>query len=311
MTLNRIRPSVENLLRDNQNGFRESRSTTSHILTLRRILEGARDQNLPAVMVFIDFKKAFDSVNRSTLLKILRAYGIPEEIVNLIKVLYTGTKAQVLTSEGFTELFDILAGVLQGDTLAPYLFVIVVDYCMKLTMEKHPDIGFTIKPARSKRHKAVKLADTEFADDIALLTNTIAEAQKLLHTVEEVAASVGLSMNESKTKYMTEAINDGIITSRSGETIERVDDFLYLGARINSSEADITVRKAKAWAACHRLKKIWKSDLRKEIKIRLFVALIESVLLYGAETWTMTKKLDKVLDGCYTRMLRMALNVNQ
>jgi hypothetical protein len=143
------------------------------------------------------------------------------------------------------------------------------------------------------------------------LTNTIAEAQKLLHTVEEVAASVGLSMNESKTKYMTEAINDGIITSRSGETIERVDDFLYLGARINSSEADITVRKAKAWAACHRLKKIWKSDLRKETKIRLFVALIESVLLYGAETWTMTKKLDKVLDGCYTRMLRMALNVNQ
>ena len=57
--------------------------------------------------------------------------------------------------------------------------------------------------------------------------------------------------------------------------------------------------------------KIWKSDLRKAIKVRLFTALIESVLLYGSETWTMTKRLNKVLDGCYTRWLRMALNVNQ
>ncbi len=110
------------------------------------------------------------------------------------------------------------------------------------------------------------------------MTNTI--AQKLLHTVEEVAASVGLKMNESKTKYKAVAINDGNITSRSGENIERVNVFLYLGAKINSSEDGITVRKAKAWAACHKLKKIWKSDLRGEINIRLFVALIESVLLY-------------------------------
>ncbi len=132
---------------------------------------------------------------------------------------------------------------------------------MKIALENHPEIGYTITPARSMRHKAVKLADTEFADDIALLSKTIEDAQNLLHTVEEVSASVGLSMNESKTKYMAEVIDDGVITSRSGEIIERVNDFLYLGERINSSEDDITVRKAKALAACHKLKKIWKSDL--------------------------------------------------
>ena len=69
--------------------------------------------------------------------------------------------------------------------------------------------------------------------------------------------------------------------------------------------------QTKDLAACHKLKQIWKSDLRKAIKVRLFTALIESVLLYGSETWTMTKRLNKVLDGCYTRMLRMAVNVNQ
>ena len=237
-------------------------------------------------------------------MKILRANGIPKEIVDLIEKLYTDTKAQVLTPEGLTELFDITVGVLQGDTLAPYLFIIVVDYRMKLTLENHLDIWFTLKPARSKRHKAIKLADIEFADDIALLVNSAIDTETLLQTVEEISASVGLKMNESKTKYMTEGIIEGNITSLNGENIEKVEDF-------RAFESDIDARKGKAWAACHKLKQIWKSDLRKAIKVRLFTALNESVLLYGSETWTLTKRLNKVLDGCYTRLLRMALNVNQ
>ena len=79
---------------------------------------------------------------------------------------------------------------------------------------------------------------------------------------------------------------------------------------MESSEKDIAVRKALAWNACHKLRKIWSSKLNRELKIRLFISTVESVLLYGAETWTLTKKLKKQLDGCYTRMLRMALNVS-
>ena len=105
MILNRIQPEAEKKLRDNQNGFRKGRSTTSHILTLRRILEGARAKNLSAVMVFIDFKKAFDSVDRDTIMKILLAYGIPKKIVDLITLLYTNTRAQVITPDGKTEFF--------------------------------------------------------------------------------------------------------------------------------------------------------------------------------------------------------------
>ena len=103
-------------------------------------------------------------------------------------------------------------------------------------------------------------------------------------------------MNESKTKYMTEGNIEGNITSLNGDNI--VKDFVYLGSKIRASESDIDAIKAKAWAACHKLKQIWKSDLRKAIKVRLFTALIESVLLYGSDTWTMTKSLNKVLYGC-------------
>ncbi|MCP4494507.1 MAG: reverse transcriptase family protein, partial [Gammaproteobacteria bacterium] len=318
MILNRVKPCLEKLLRNNQNGFRPGRSTTSHILALRRILEGAKAKNLSAVMLFIDFKKAFDSVHRGILMKILRAYGLPDIIVDLIERMYTGTLAKVITPDGLTEVFKILAGVLQGDTLAPYLFIIVIDYLMTITFEDVDEVpGFTIKPARSRRVKAEKLADTEFADDVALITNTIKEAQSLLDSLESAAKTVGLQINESKTKYL--AINThhqdedhpAIHSSNDdGDGIELVDDFVYLGAWIASTEHDFKVRKAKAWAACHKMKKIWKSDLRRDLKIRLFQATVESILLYGSETWTITVSLSKRIDGCYTRMLRMALNVD-
>ena len=89
-----------------------------------------------------------------------------------------------------------------------------------------------------------------------------------------------------------------------------VDNFKYLGGWTQSSSSDISVRKALAWSACHKLKKVWSSKLQKEIKKRLFLATVDSVLLYGAVTWTLTKALEKQLDGCYTYMLRMAFNVS-
>ena len=101
-----------------------------------------------------------------------------------------------------------------------------------------------------------------------------------------------------------------LLTTSSGKSLKKVKDFKYLGAWIGTTEHDFIVRKAKAWAACHKMKKIWKSDLRRDLKVRLFQATVESILLYGSETWTMTKSLTKKIDGCYTRMLRMVLNVN-
>ena len=84
----------------------------------------------------------------------------------------------------------------------------------------------------------------------------------------------------------------------------------YLGAWTESSASDIAVRKALAWSACHRLRKIWTSKLRRQIKERLFLATVESVLLYGSEAWTLTHTMDKQRNGCYNRMLRMAMNIN-
>lgn len=312
MILNRVQPVLDPLLRPNQNGFRPGRSTTAHILALRRIIEGVKRKDLKAALLFLDFSKAFDSVHRGKLIKILRAYGIPDQIVNAISKLYESTRAKVLSPDGETDYFEIIAGVLQGDTLAPYLFVITIDFIMRNAIgNKAEELGFTVHPKKSRRIPAVVVTDLDFADDIALLSNDIEQAKKLLSLVEVEAAKIGLHANAKKTQVMLfnqDSIND--IKSISGGKIKDVEDFKYLGGWIASTEKDLKVRKALAWTACHKLKKIWASSLNKKMKIRLFLATVESVLLYNSETWSLTKQMEKSLDGQYTRMLRMALDVS-
>ena len=89
-----------------------------------------------------------------------------------------------------------------------------------------------------------------------------------------------------------------------------MDDFCYLGAWINSNNKDIEVRIAKAWAALQKMETVWKSKLNENLKVRFFRATVETVLLYGSDTWTLTQALEKRLDGAYTKMLRVVKNVS-
>jgi len=74
-------------------------------------------------------------------MEVLHAYGVPNEIISTINILYTDTMAQVLSPD--TAFFAILAGVLQGDTLTPYLFIICLDYAMRIATDNDAEIGFT------------------------------------------------------------------------------------------------------------------------------------------------------------------------
>ena len=100
----------------------------------------------------------------------------------------------------------------------------------------------------------------------------------------------------------------GDISTLEGTPIKLVDKFTYLGSSVESTEKDIETRLAKAWTAINRLSIIWKSDLTDKMKRSFFHAAVTSILLYGCTTWTLTKRLEKKLDGNYTRMLRAILN---
>jgi len=321
----RIRDVLDSKLRPNQNGFRSLRSTAQHVLAWRRIYEETiATKNAKLVSVFIDFTKAFDSVDWNYIENILYSYDVPAEIINAIMSLYYGAKAAVKLDGSISEFFDLGVGVLQGDTLAPYLFVIVIDWVMRNAI---PDesIGVLIKPRHGTHSRTISpakyLTDLIFADDINLISTDHKNMQKMLLSVEKWALKVGLKINYDKTVYLLSG--DWSILKRnkrvklevkfklhSGIFLKEVQDFKYLGTWLVNSVNDFKIRKAAAWAAAKNLNRLWRSKiLDDKIKFNLFQTLVVSILLYNAVTWTVNITLSKLLDSCYNKLLRYCLNI--
>ncbi|XP_014678985.1 PREDICTED: uncharacterized protein LOC106818826 [Priapulus caudatus] len=161
--------------------------------------------------------------------------------------MYENTSAVVITPEGETDAFNIDTGVLQGNPLARFLFIICLNYALRTSITESD--GLTLKQRRSRRHPADVLADLDYADDIALLENSIEAAQYLLIRVEKACQDVGLFLNAPKTKYMhlNSSTEDRLHVS-DGSDIELVGDFKYLGGNTDSS-----MRIAQSWRALHSL----------------------------------------------------------
>ena len=114
-------------------------------------------------------------------------------------MLYKNTKVKVRSPDGDTDYFDIVAGVLQGFSLAPYLFIICLDYALRTFINKMKDNGFKMTNERSRKYPAQTITDADYADEIALLANTPAQAESLLHGQERVVVAIGLHINADKT----------------------------------------------------------------------------------------------------------------
>ena len=109
--------------------------------------------------------------------------------------------------------------------------------------------------------------------------------------------------------YLTMCYNQTADISTLDETsLKLVDKFTYLGSSVSSTEKDIDTRLTKAWTATDRLSIIWKSDLTDKMKPSFFLSAVVSILLYVCTAWKLTNRLEKKLDGNYTRMLRAILN---
>ena len=171
--------------------------------------------------------------------------------------------------DGDTSFFDINAGVLQGETLAPFLFVISLDFVLRTLLDKHHHLGFTLSLRLSSWYPPEKLTDVDYADDLAVTADTITNATVLLHNLENAANEVELYVNASKAKFI--GFNQqGSIQTVPGESIELVESFIYLGSEINSTKKDMEILIAKAWTALNKMDTIWKSALFIQPQTELF-----------------------------------------
>ena len=273
----------------------------------RLILFGANFSLKNLLFIYFARLSCFASIHRGKMEQILLAYGLPEKTVSAIMMLYRNTNVKVRSPDGDTDYFDIVAGVLQGDILAPYLFIICLDYVLRIFVDKIEENGFKLTKERSRRYPAKTITDADYADDIAHLANAPAQAETLLHSLERAAAGIGLHVYAHKTEYMSFNQTGGISTL-NGSPLKLLDKLTNLGSSVSSTETDIDTRLAKAWIAIYRLSVVWKSDLTDKMKRSFFQAAVVSILLYGRTTWTLTKRTEKKLDSNYTWMLRAILN---
>jgi len=306
--LHRIQDAVDEKLRREQAGFRKGRSCQEQIFTLRQIIEKVISGTDPILINFIGFKKAFDSVHRPSVWKILKSYGFPEKLINIIKAFYMDSRCAVRAEGQLSDWFQIVTGVRQGCILSPLIFLIVIDWVMKQATSSIP-IGLEWL---NNEH----LVDLDFADDIALIDMTQTRMQEITHRVEKSASHVGLYIDAAKTKAMpvsSEYNTSGDILV-DGNPIEYVEEFCYLGSIIqhnSSCDADIRSRIGKANSVFARLNRIWKDrKLSQQIKMRLYESLILSTLLYSAETWNMTVVNRKKLKAAHHRLLRKILRIS-
>ena len=163
--------------------------------------------------------------------QIQQAYGVPKETVAAITIHYRNTKVKVRSSDGDTEYFDIVAGVLHGDTLTPYLFIICLDYVLRKSIDKIKENGFELTKKRSRRYPAKTMTDANSTDDIAILANTPNQAETLLHSLELAPAGIGLYVNAHKTEYMC-FDQTGDISTLDGSSLKLVDKFTYLRSSV-------------------------------------------------------------------------------
>ena len=167
--------------------------------------------------------------------------------------------------------------------------------------------SFELKKKRSRKYPAKTITDADYTDDIALLANTLNQAETLLHSLERAVAGIGLHVNAYKTEYMCYN-QTGDISTLDGTSLKLVGKLTYPRKQRLINRKNIDTRLTKAWTAIDRLSIIWKSDLTNKMKRSFFQAVVVSILLYGCTTWTLTKWLEKKLDGNYTRMLRAIMN---
>ena len=137
-----------------------------------------------------------------------------------------------------TNYFNIVADVLKGDTLVPYVFIICLDYMCRTSIDLMKENGFKLAKDRSRRYPAQTFTDTDYADDIVLLSNSPAQAESLLQSLEQAAVGIDLYVNADKTEYI--CFNQrGNISMLKGDPLKLVEKFTYLGSSISSTENDI------------------------------------------------------------------------
>ena len=300
----RLRRPLNEITRENQAGFRPGRGCVDQIFALRQILETRHEYQQPTYVAFVDFAAAFDSVDRSSLWHILECDGIPTQLIRIVKAIYSHTASRVRTGGAMSEDFELVTGVRQGAVLSPLLFTRAIDWVMAGAVDV-PGLGLTVGDTR--------VSDLTFADDIALLSADPVELQTMLNNIQLLAARVGLLISSEKTKVMCSLPTQPCQFYVNGQALKQVRSFKYLGSEIaenGDAGCEARARRMKGQAAFSALSRLWNDrNVTVATKMKVYMACVRPVLVYGCETWPLKAEHLKMLTAFEHRCWRRILHI--
>ena len=311
------------ILSENQAGFRKGYSPNDHIFSLKCIIDiYTQHMKKKLYCAFIDYKKAFDSVNRNKLWSKLISNGINGKLLHVIHNLYSKAKSCVKHSNGqLSSLFPSHIGVRQGDNLSPLLFALYLNDLETDLSNKYKGLT-TISNLIENQIDLddiviyLKLTTLLYADDTIILAENGDDLQIALNALNDYCTDWDLSVNTKKTKIVI--FSRGKIRiipkfSFNNKDVEVVFEYKYLGivfnynGKFNKAKKLLVDQGKRAMYAL--ISKSRKLNLPIDIQIHLFDTLVMPILLYGCEIWGFEN--NDILEKLHLKFCKMILNISK
>ena len=304
LILQRIKGTLNQECSREQAGFRKSYSTIDHIHSIRQIIQKHHEHKIPLYLLYIDFEKAFDSVEHNAILNALKTQGIPDQYIQVIKEINNQTTTSIKLFHRPIEI-NIERGVRQGDVISPNLFTSTLEHLIR-QIDFNQNEGINID--------GEKLRYLAFADDIVLMTNDPRSIESMLQKLNNEADKVGLKIHTGKTQWMTNQKTNQTI-KLNNNIISQVEEYKYLGQIITPTgdlQKEINNRIKSSWGAFKKIESVLTSEnISKTTKSNLFNSNVLPSLTYASETWNTTLKSEKKLVTTQRAMERRITNISK
>ena len=300
---------LEEKIVEEQAGFRAGYSTIDHIFTLYAIVQKFLSRNKKLYVAFVDFKKAFDSVNRNALWYVLRKSGVNGKLYFALRSIYDSVIACVRDKGTYTDYFNCPRGVKQGCLLSPQMFAFFINE-LALQMSSKGKHGIQLISG------AIEIFMLLFADDIILISDTAVGLQNQLNVLKFEADKLQLTVNLDKTN---------IIVFRNGGHLSQYERWLYGDAEIDVCNAYkylgmiFTTRLSltAGWTEMCRKGKRGTIEIMRCMKRlntvdyslfwKLFNVQIEPMITYAAEVWGLEENIQ--IEKLHTWAIKRFMNV--
>ena len=278
-----------NILSENQAGFRPGYFTVDHIFTIKNVIDVFLSKKKKIFCAFIDFKKAFDTVWRSGLWSKLLTCGVTGNLLNVIKSIYNNIKSRIVANGAKSNYFSCYTGVRQGENLSPLLFSSFINDMESFFV----DTGLNVLHLDDNVYdNLIKMLLMLYADDTAIFSNDAQGLQKGLDCLHLYCNIWKWSVNVKKTKIVLfgkSKWKGKQIFKYDGNIITVEDSFKYLGVILNYNGSFVKHKKhvidQSQKATFALLSRSRQLDLPIDLQLELFDSLIMPILLYGCEIW--------------------------